>query len=284
MRLIYLSYHVHLLIVFWNICPSLLPPPFLACVTARAKNLVSLVLFFIHVNALSAKRPETSFYSINQTTGLLTTHPCGFPKQFQQHTHSFCVPQSLPCSEPACLFKSQHSSPWPCTTARRALSLLLGSFLSFLWALSLAVPSVWNTVSADLHGAAFPHYSGLSSNVTSSEKPFRNPGQQKKRSFLSHCIHIAQFVFIDPVMVYIVYYHLLVHCLCFRGFACYTEVSPPALEGIWSQFNKYLWNECMIVGNSESGFVSWGLQEELMRQRGGRPGLFFDHHHHCCDC
>ena len=72
-------------------------------------------------------------------------------------------------------------------------------FLSFLWALSLAVPSVWNTVPADLHGAAFSHYSGLSLNVTSSEKLFRNPGQQKKRSFLSHYIHIAQFVFIDPV-------------------------------------------------------------------------------------
>lgn len=118
---------------------------------------------------------------------------------FQQNTNSFCVPQSPPCSEPACLFKSHHSSPWPRATARSTLSPLLGSFLSFLWALSPAVPSVWNTVPADLHGASFSHYSGLSSNVTSSEKPLRNPGQQKERSFLSHYIHIAQFVFIDPV-------------------------------------------------------------------------------------
>lgn len=54
-----------------------------------------------------------------------------------------------------------------------------------------------------------------------------------------------------------------------RDFGCYTKVSPPALEGIWSQFSKHLWNECMIVGISESESVSWGLQEELMRQGEG---------------
>lgn len=74
--------------------------------------------------------PVASQYSFNKTQTL------------------FCVPQSPPCSEPACLFKSQHTSPWSCTPARLALSPLPGSFLSFLWAFSLAVPSVWNTVPA----------------------------------------------------------------------------------------------------------------------------------------
>lgn len=39
----------------------------------------------------------------------------------------------------------------------------------------------------------------------------------------------------------------------------------------------------MTVGNLWSESVSWGLQEELMRQRGRRHGLSFDHCHHCCD-
>ena len=103
-------------------------------------------------------------------------------------------------------------------------------------------------------------------------------------SHSSVCFHRPCDLCISLFTVYIVYYHLLVYCLCFRDFACYAKVSPPALEGIWSQFNKYLWNECMIVGISESESVSRGLQEELMRQRGRRLGLSFAHHHHCCDC
>lgn len=110
--------------VFWNMHPSPLPPPSLGCVTTRAKTWSP----FYSSSTLThcPQRPETSFYSINQIThGLLTTHRCGFPIQFQQNTNSFCVPQSPPCSEPACLFKSHHSSPWPRATARSTLSPLL---------------------------------------------------------------------------------------------------------------------------------------------------------------
>lgn len=91
----------------------------------------------------------------------------------------------------------------------------------------------------------------------------------------SVCFHRPCDLCIYLFTVYIVYYHLLVYCLCFRDFGCYTKVSPPALEGIWSQFSKYLWNECMIAGISESESVSWGLQEELMRQRGRETWPFF---------
>lgn len=146
---------------------------------ASAKILVSLFYSLsplMHYPHRDQRHPSTAKIRLY---GLLTTYPCGFPTQFQQNTNSFCVPQSPPRSEPACLFKSQHTSPWSCTPARLALSPLPGSFLSFLWAFSLAVPSVWNTVPAIYVGAAYSHHSGLSSNVTSSEKPSRDPGHQQ---------------------------------------------------------------------------------------------------------
>ena len=72
------------------------------------------VLFFIHFNSLSTKRLETSFYSINQITWTPDYTSLWLPNTVSTK-HKLCVPQSPPCSEPACLFKSHHSSPWPCT-------------------------------------------------------------------------------------------------------------------------------------------------------------------------
>ena len=68
------------------------------------------VLFFIHFNSLSTKRPETSFYSINQITWTPDYTSLWLPNTVSTK-HKLCVPQSPPCSEPACLFKSHHSSP-----------------------------------------------------------------------------------------------------------------------------------------------------------------------------
>ena len=68
------------------------------------------VLFFIHFNSLSTKRPETSFYSINQITWTPDYTSLWLPNTVSTK-HKLCVPQSPPCCEPACFFKSHHSSP-----------------------------------------------------------------------------------------------------------------------------------------------------------------------------
>ena len=67
------------------------------------------VLFFIHFNSLSTKRLETSFYSINQITWTPDYTSLWLPNTVSTK-HKLCVPQSPPCSEPACLFKSHPSS------------------------------------------------------------------------------------------------------------------------------------------------------------------------------
>lgn len=49
--------------------------------------------------------------------------------------------------------------------------------------------------------------------------------------------------------------------------------SPKTVSG--PQFSKYLLDECVNVQSLRNAFVSWGLQEGLMRQRGGAAWSFF---------
>lgn len=119
-------------------------------------------------------------------------------------------------------------------------------------------------------------HSGSSSNITSSRKPSKDTGHQQIWTDIScHFIHTAPFVFTDWWLSKII---LFVYCLLL-SFTCLLSLfwGPSLILGVVLshrpvsdlQFNKCLLNKCVNVWSLWSEFVSGGMEEELMRGRGG---------------
>lgn len=213
---------------------------------------------------------------------LLAPCPCGFPTPFQLKTNSlFSVPLSPPGCDPSYLF---HLCPPPGHTLQPGRHPPLRNyFLAIIQASSLAAPSAWNSMPADLCVGA----SCLSLRTLLKGQPEIQAGYQQIWSgpFLTHFIHRIQFLCFHWAYHSLKWPCLLIYYLCcllftyllslFQGPVLFYQSIPSTVSG--HQFNKYLYvsNACMNVQSSWNEFIPWKLQEELMRQRGGAAWPFF---------